>query len=275
MLHTSQLGAAERSDAAAVELRGVSHVFIQNDKPVPVLDEVDLAVREGEFVSVVGPSGCGKTTILGLVAGLMRPSVGTVQVGGSLATKANNHVGYMMARDALLPWKSTIENVELGLCVRGVESGRRRKLAVEWIRRVGLHGFEHARASELSQGMRQRVALARTLCLTPSCILMDEPFAALDAQTRILLQEQFIELWERHRASVIFVTHDLAEAILLSDRVVLMSNRPARVVLSREVDLPRPRHLAMLTGEPAFQRLYKELWEGLRDEIQGTQAADD
>ena len=258
----------------------VSHVFIQNGtSPFRFSTRYGtLAVREGEFVSVVGPSGCGKTTILGLVAGLMRPSVGTVQVGGALGNQGEQPcaAASMMARDALLPWKSTIENVELGLCVRGVEPGRRRKLAVEWIRRVGLHLASSMRVpSELSQGMRQRVALARTLCLTPSCILMDEPFAALDAQTRILLQEQFIELWEKHRASVIFSSRTTSRRrSLLSDRVVLMSNRPARVVLSREVDLPRPRHLAMLTGEPAFQHLYQELWEGLRDEIQGRQAAD-
>lgn len=273
MLQTNPRETIGRARPAAVELSGVSHVFIQNNKTVPVLDQVDLTVHEGEFVSVVGPSGCGKTTILGLVAGLMRPSMGTVRVDGAPPKGANNRVGYMMARDALLPWKTTIENVELGLRVRGVEPMRRRALANEWIVRVGLAGFEHARASELSQGMRQRVALARTLCLTPTCILMDEPFAALDAQTRILLQEQFIGLWERHRASVIFVTHDLAEAILMSDRVVLMSNRPARVVLSRDVRLPRPRRLADLTGEPAYLQLYKELWEGLRDEIQGRPTA--
>ncbi len=269
MLPANPRGSGNACPPAAVELDNVSHVFIQDNRTVPVLDHVDLVVGKGEFVAVVGPSGCGKTTILGLVAGLMEPAAGTVRVNGAPPKGPGAHVGYMMARDALLPWKSTQENVELGLRVRGVEPARRRALAAEWIGRVGLTGFENARVSELSQGMRQRVALARTLSLAPSCLLMDEPFAALDAQTRILLQEEFISLWERLRASVIFVTHDLSEAVLMSDRVVLMSARPARVVLSREVQLARPRHLTDQTGEPAYQRLYKELWEGLRGDLQG------
>ncbi|HVA06907.1 MAG TPA: ATP-binding cassette domain-containing protein, partial [Acidimicrobiales bacterium] len=167
----------------------------------------------------------------------------------------------------LLPWMSALENVELGLRVRGVSADERRRRALDWIDRVGLKGFEHARARELSQGMRQRVALARTFCLAPECLLMDEPFAALDAQTRLLLQEEFLQLWERIRASVIFVTHDLTEAILLSDRVILMSSRPSRIVMSRKVPLKRPRRIPEQTGDPIFKKLYQELWEGLREQL--------
>lgn len=252
----------------AIEADGVRHGFQRDGRVVRALWDLDLSVAPGEFVSIVGPSGCGKTTLLAMIGGLVRPRAGTVSVGGKVVTGPPPEAAYMLARDALLPWRTARQNVEFGLKIRGVRRDERRRRSLEWLSRVGLSEFADARTVELSQGMRQRVAIARTLALEPQVLLMDEPFAALDAQNRLLQQREFIELWERTNATVVFVTHDLNEAALLSDRVVIMSHRPGRIVADVHVGLARPRHAEDLVGDPAYDELYRRLYDALKDEVQ-------
>jgi NitT/TauT family transport system ATP-binding protein len=255
-----------------IKVEGVSQRFAPPGRePMLAVDNVSLAVREGEFVAVVGPSGCGKTTVLNMVAGLVEPTEGAVTIDGAPVTGIRNDVGYMFARDGLLPWRSALDNVAFGLELRGVPAGQRRERAGELLRMVGLAGFEHHLRAELSQGMRQRAALARTLATDPRIILMDEPFGALDAQTRLLLQDEFIRIWEAHRKTVVFVTHDLVEAILLADRVLVFSGRPGRIKAEFAVDLPRPRSA---TGghDQRFETLRMAVWESLRSEVGGLHA---
>jgi NitT/TauT family transport system ATP-binding protein len=203
-----------------------------------------------------------------MVAGIDRPKAGSVQVDGQPVTGPSAEVAYMLARDALLPWRTVRANVEYGLAIRRISKDRRRELSDEWLQRVGLRDFADARITELSQGMRQRVAVARTLALQPSILLMDEPFAALDAQNRLLQQQEFLALWERIRSTVILVTHDLHEAILLSDRVVLISHRPGRVIADMRIDLPRPRNQELRRGHAHFDQYYDVLYEQLTREVQ-------
>lgn len=252
----------------ALSMRGIRHGFAKNGKVVRALWDLDLDIAAGEFVSVVGPSGCGKTTLLTMVAGLAAPKTGTVTAGGEPITGPSDQVAYMLARDALLPWRTVRANVEYGLEIRKIPKGERRELSTEWLRRVGLSDFAESRTSELSQGMRQRVAVARTLALQPSILLMDEPFAALDAQNRILQQREFIRLWERIRSTVILVTHDLNEAIMLSDRVVLISHRPGRVIADVTIDLPRPRGQELRRGHAQFDEYFNSLYDKLTREVE-------
>jgi NitT/TauT family transport system ATP-binding protein len=250
-----------------ISLRSIRHGFMHGDSVIHPVWDLDLEVPAGQFVCLVGPSGCGKTTLLGMVAGLVQPSEGKVTLGGRAIESTPAEVGYMLARDALLPWLSASENVEIGLRVRGLDKAERRRASEEWLRRVGLLDFKDSSILRLSQGMRQRVAIARTLALEPSCILMDEPFAALDAQTRVLIQQEFIKLWEKSRATVLFVTHDLSEAILLGDRIILMSKRPGRIVADITVDLPRPRDLDAPFKNEGYARYHEQLAGRLRREV--------
>lgn len=262
--------APERSQEAtgvSISLEGIRHGFAKSGKVVRALWDLDLRIEPGEFVSVVGPSGCGKTTLLTMVAGLDQPKVGTVKVDDQPVTGPSNQVAYMLARDALLPWRTVRANVEYGLTVRKVGKAERHRRSTEWLKRVGLIDFADARTTELSQGMRQRVAVARTLALQPSILLMDEPFAALDAQNRLLQQQEFLNLWERIRSTVILVTHDLHEAVMLSDRVVLISHRPGRVIADMRIDLPRPRGQELRHGNALFDQYYNELYEQLTREV--------
>lgn len=238
---TRSLEASPDSPGAEVRLSDVGHAFVHGSTPVVALWDLDLTIRPGEFVSLVGPSGCGKTTVLSMLAGLTQPSHGKAEIDGSPVLRPRRDVSYMFARDCLMPWRSVRKNVEFGMQVRGVARRERRETADEWLRRVGLNGFEESQIGKLSQGMRQRVAIARTLALKPRLILMDEPFAALDAQTREILQDQFVDLWQTLGCTVVFVTHDLSEAIRLSDRVLLIGRRPGRVVDQVAVNLPHPR----------------------------------
>jgi NitT/TauT family transport system ATP-binding protein len=249
-----------------VTAEGINHSFVSGDRVVDALSEVDLHIEPGEFVSLVGPSGCGKTTLLNMIAGLITPTEGRVSIADRTVTDPSDDVAYMLARDALFPWRTAIDNVSLGLETRGVSRKERRDIAAEWMGRVNLSGFEHASITELSQGMRQRVAIARTLALSPRCILMDEPFAALDAQTRLHVQQEFLSLWERSGTTVVFVTHDLQEAVALSDRVVLMGNRPGHITEQVTVDITRPRDLTEIQADPTWQRIYLHLQEALKSE---------
>jgi len=256
-----------------VSFSGIRHGFTHGERVVRALWGIDLEIPAGQFVCLVGPSGCGKTTLLGMVAGLVKPREGTVALDSQPVTHVRRDVAYMLARDALLPWLNARHNAELGLLVRGVAKAERARRVEAWLARVGLSEFADSNILRLSQGMRQRVAIARTLVQEPRCILMDEPFAALDAQTRILVQQSFVNLWEQQRATVIFVTHDLAEAILLGDRVVLMSRRPGRIVADMPIELPRPRDLHTPSANEGFDMTHVKLADLLRDQVLAADAA--
>lgn len=261
--------AALPSGGTSIHLDHVSQVFVQGDRVVPAVLDADLRMEPGEFVGIVGPSGCGKTTLLEMLAGTRAPSSGQVRLGGQSVSGPSSDIAYMLARDALLPWRSVLRNVELGLEVRGVKAAERAQLARQWLARVGLEGFAGARIGELSQGMRQRVAIARTLALSPRCILMDEPFAALDAQTRLLVQEEFLRHWEgADRPTVVFVTHDLGEAILLCSRIILMSRRPGVVLRDITIDLPYPRVPSRDRLDPVYLAHLDSLWDALHEASQ-------
>ena len=259
------------TDVPSVELSGVSLIFggaRPDDEAVLATHDINLAIPAGQFVAIVGPSGCGKTTILNMLAGLISPTRGTVKRHGVEVHGTSKDIGYMLARSALSPWRTARRNVELGLEIRGVSKSQRRATAMELLHKVGLQGFENSYPSQLSQGMNQRVAIARTLAIDPDLWLMDEPFGALDAQTRLTVQAEFVGLWEEAaNKTVIFVTHDLEEAVLLADRVIVMTARPGRIKSDTLIDLPRPRHIDQLRFDERFKQAEQRIWEELRDEI--------
>ena len=230
--------------------------------------DTSLSVAAGEFVSVVGPTGCGKSTLLNVAAGLLAPSAGSVRIGGATLSGINEHAGYLFQADALMPWRSALANVRVGLEFRGAEKAEATSRAREWLARVGLAGFEDRFPHQLSGGMRKRVALAQMLILDPALLLMDEPFAALDVQTRQLMENELLDLWHADRKSVLFITHDLEEAISLSDRVVVLSAGPAtRTIGEFAIDLPRPRDVADIRMTPRFVELHQAIWQQLRAEV--------
>ena len=234
---------------------------------IRVLDHFDLDVREGEFLSILGPSGCGKSTFLGILAGLTPHSGGSITVDGRPLAGINRHQGVVFQGYALFPWRTVLDNIAVGLEIRGVDKATRRRTAHEYLELVGLHGFADRYPHELSGGMKQRVALARSLAYKPDLLLMDEPFAALDAQTREILQGELLRLWEHHRKTIVFITHSLDEAIYLSDRVAVMTQRPGRIKAVIDVPLARPRS-AELRNTAEFARLRQQAWEVLKDEVQ-------
>src|SRR5467141_823900 len=252
-------------------LERVSCTFLSRDDPserYTAIGDTTLVIGEGEFVSVVGPTGCGKTTLLNVAAGLLKPSTGAVTVLGHSLVGINTHAGYMFQTEALMPWRNTIENVVAGLEFRGVA----REVALErgdaWLKRVGLSGFGKRYPHQLSGGMRKRVALAQMLILNPQIMLMDEPFSALDVQTRQLMENELLELWSADRKSVMFITHDLEEAIALSDRVVVLAAGPAtRPIGEFIIDLPRPRDVNEIRMTPRFVELHTDIWHVMKDEV--------
>ena len=236
--------------------------------PYTAVSDTTLRVAAGEFVSVVGPTGCGKSTLLNIAAGLLEPSAGRVRVLGEPLAGINRHAGYMFQSDALLPWLPALENVELGLKYRGVDDASARERAVAWLARVGLSGHGGRYPHQLSGGMKKRVALAQMLILDPKILLMDEPFSALDIQTRQLMENELLELWSADRKSVVFITHDLEEAISLSDRVVVLSAGPATQPMGEFViDLPRPRDVAEVRMTPRFVELHTDIWHTMKEEV--------
>ena len=256
------------SDAPAIELRAVTKRFVTAaGTAFTALRDLDLTVAPGEFCAVVGPTGCGKSTTLALISGLEPPSIGSVRVLGEPVQGVGRGIGYVFQRDAVFPWKSVIDNVAVGPRFRGTASDDANRQAREWITRVGLSGFERYYPHQLSGGMRKRVALAQTLINHPRILLMDEPFSALDVQTRALMENELLELWSTTGASVVFVTHDLEEAIALADRVVVITAGPGTVKGTYRVDLPRPRNIAEVRFQPRFVELYEEIWKDLRDEV--------
>ena len=259
---------AGKAEAAAIELHGVTKRFVSlTDVSFTALRDLDLTVAPGEFVAVVGPTGCGKSTTLALISGLEAPSAGTVKVFGEPVTSVGRSIGYVFQRDAVFPWKSVLDNVAMGPKFRGVASDQANTDALQWIARVGLDGFEKYFPHQLSGGMRKRVALAQTLINHPKILLMDEPFSALDVMTRALMENELLELWASTGSSVVFVTHDLEEAIGLADRVVVITAGPGTIKGTYKVDLPRPRNIAEIRFQPRFIELYEEIWNDLRDEV--------
>jgi NitT/TauT family transport system ATP-binding protein len=254
--------------APLVELRQATKRFPTGKGGVhTAIRDVDLTVDAGEFVAVVGPTGCGKSTTLSLISGLQPASSGEVLVGGAAVRAIPEGVGYMFQADAMLPWRSVLANVAAGPIWRGVDKAEAHLRATDWIARVGLAGFEHYYMHQLSGGMRKRVALAQTLVTEPSILLMDEPFSALDVQTRALMQQELLRLWSGSGAAVVFVTHDLEEAIALADRVVVMTSSPARTKAVFDVRLPRPRDVEELRTTPEFIDVYREIWSSLSAEV--------
>jgi NitT/TauT family transport system ATP-binding protein len=231
------------------------------------VQDVSFGVDGGEFVSIVGPSGCGKSTLLALIAGLVPVTAGRISLDGRPVTGVTARLGFVFQRDALFPWKTVVENVGLPLLSRGVDAAAARPRVAEWIARIGLTGFEHYHPHQLSGGMRKRVALAMTMVYEPQIVLMDEPFGALDVQTRNLMENDLLELWAQLRRTVVFVTHDLEEAIALSDRIVVMTASPGRVKAVYPIGLPRPRSVTEIRFHPDFGRLYETIWKDLKDEV--------
>lgn len=246
---------------------GVGRVFDSSNGRVEALGDFSVDIAPGEFVSIVGPSGCGKSTILNMTVGLLAPSKGTIEYRGKTQDGIESSIGYVTQKDNLYPWRTILDNVAFGLEVRGVSKKRRRAMAREMLRTVGLEGFEGRYPHELSGGMRQRAHIARTLVYGPEAILMDEPFGPLDVQTRLQSQQLLLDLWEKQRSTVVFITHDLGEAISLSDRVIVLTRRPARVLDVIEVDIPRPRDMYTVHTTPEFRSLYDPLWTQLMDEM--------
>ena len=258
---------------ALLSIHGVRKEFLTRGKRVLAVESVNLTIEEGEFVTVVGPSGCGKSTLLNLCVGLLRASSGEILFRGKAIDGICTKIGYVTQKDNLLPWRTLVENVEIALEIRGVEEKTRRRSAEEWIERVGLKGFEEHYPHELSGGMRQRANIIRTLIYDPELILMDEPFGPLDAQTRIVLQDQLLKLWAASKKTIVFITHDLIEAITLADRVVLMSARPGRIKSIEQIAIPRPRDVFKIHEDAQFRSSYERLWQQLRPEVTLSESA--
>lgn len=255
----------------ALALENIDCTFLSRDDPsqrYTAVRDTTLVIGKGEFVSVVGPTGCGKTTLLNVAAGLLAPSSGGVRIFGSPLMGINSHAGYMFQTEALMPWRNTIQNVVAGLEFRGVTRGEAFEQGNEWLKRVGLSGFGGRYPHQLSGGMRKRVSLAQMLILNPQILLMDEPFSALDVQTRQLMENELLDLWSADRKSVVFITHDLEEAISLSDRVVVLSAGPAaHPIGDYAIDLPRPRDVAEVRLAPRFIEIHAKIWHAMKEEV--------
>ncbi len=253
-----------------IELVDVSLDFASPDGTVvPTLRNFNLSVRRGEFVAIVGPTGAGKSTTLNLITGLLKPTSGAVVVMGQPVEGIDSRIGFVFQADALFPWRNVLNNVAAGPLFRGTSKAKAYELARSWIERVGLAGFERHYPHQLSGGMRKRAALAQTFVNGPQILLMDEPFSALDVQTRLVMHDELLRLWSSTGASVVFVTHDLDEAIALADRVCVLTHRPATIKSEYTIDLPRPRDNE-IRYSPHFVELSKTIWDDLRSEVQTT-----
>ncbi len=263
------LAATTSPNGAAVALKDVVVAFrMARGEPFTAVDRASLTVADGEFVAIVGPTGCGKSTLLNIAAGLLTPFAGGVDIFGAPLDGLNRQAGYLFQADALFPWKTALENVAIGLETAGVAQTEARERAHAWLTRVGLGSFGDRYPHMLSGGQRKRVGLAQVLIRDPKILLMDEPFGPLDAQTRQIMGNLLLDLWSADRKAVLFVTHDLEEAIALSDRVVIMSAGPAaRIIGDWKVPLARPRDISEVKLDPAFHALHREIWHTLKAEV--------
>jgi NitT/TauT family transport system ATP-binding protein len=252
-----------------LRLNNLNKKFFARDRVISAIEGISIDITTGEFLTMVGPSGCGKSTILNIVSGLMSATEGTVEIDGRPVRGVTRDVGYVTQQHNLMPWRTLIDNVAFPLQVAGVSRSERHDRAGELIRMVGLSGFENSYPHELSGGMRQRANIIRTLIYAPKVMLMDEPFGPLDAQTRVLLQAQLLEIWGNTGITIIFITHDLHEAIGLGDRVVLLSSRPGRVVRVDRVLLSRPRDIFRMHDSREFRELYDAIWVELERQVRG------
>jgi NitT/TauT family transport system ATP-binding protein len=258
---------------SGISVRGVRKAYVGRGREVLALDRVDLEIAAGDFVAFVGPSGCGKSTLMNMIAGILPVTEGSIIHNGRQVTGINRQVGYMTQRDAVLPWRTVEQNVALPLRFHNVPARERRTKVAAMLESVGLTGFGHAFPSELSGGMRKRVALAQLLAYGPDTLLMDEPFGALDAQLKLLMQEQLLRIWTERHQTVVFVTHDLAEAVTLANRVIVFSGRPGRIKAIEPIDLPAERDVFRVRFLPAFEAAYTRLWDALAPEIRKGEAA--
>lgn len=258
-----------REVAAKIRVSGVTKRYLTPKGEIfTAIQDVTLDVEPGQFCAIVGPTGCGKSTTLAQVSGLERPSAGTVSVGDRIVEGITSGVSYMFQADALFPWKTVLDNVLIGPVLLGTGKREATALARDWLRRVGLAGFEDRFPHQLSGGMRKRVAMAAALINNPRILLMDEPFGALDVQTKAIMQTELLQLWEELRPSVLFITHDLDEAVALSDKVVIMTSSPGSVKNIFDIDLPRPRgDVQEIRHERRFLELQGQIWESLKDEV--------
>ncbi len=245
--------------AVKLRARGIGHTYLVQ-KPIRALEKIDLDVFDNEFLVLIGPSGCGKTTFLQLAAGFLTPTEGTIECEGRRVSQPGPDRGYVFQEDAVFPWMTVRENVEFGLLAKGLPAAERRRITDYFVRLVGLEGFEDALPKELSGGMLKRVDLARAYAIDPTVLLMDEPFGPLDAQTRAVMQNELCKIWEQAKKTVVFVTHDIEEAIFLADRIVAFTPRPGRIRAILDVDLPRPRQPKVKLTEP-FVELKRRVWK--------------
>ena len=257
------------ADAARIEIVGVTKRYLTpKGETFTAIRDVTITVAPGQFCAIVGPTGCGKSTTLAQVSGLERPSAGSVSVGGQIVEGITNGVSYMFQADALFPWKTVLDNVMVGPVLLGTSKREATELARDWLRRVGLAGFEDRYPHQLSGGMRKRVAMAAALINKPRILLMDEPFGALDVQTKAIMQTELLQLWEEMRPSVLFITHDLDEAVALADKVIIMTSSPGSVKNVFDIDLPRPRgDVQEIRHEQRFLELQGQIWESLKEEV--------
>jgi NitT/TauT family transport system ATP-binding protein len=267
---TASAAGASGSSPASIEVTALTKRFLTPaGTPFTALRNVSFTVEPGQFCAIVGPTGCGKSTTLGQISGLDRPSAGTVRVGGREVRGVTEGVSFMFQADALFPWKTVLGNVMIGPSLNGTGKKDAVALARDWLRRVGLAGFEDRYPHQLSGGMRKRVAMAAALINSPRILLMDEPFGALDVQTKAIMQTELLGLWEQLRPSVLFITHDLDEAVALADRVLVMTSGPGSIKESFEIDLPRPRgDVQEIRHDPHFLEIQSRIWASLKDEVQ-------
>jgi NitT/TauT family transport system ATP-binding protein len=258
--------------SATITAKSITKTFRQN-AAAPVVDRLDLRVGAGEFVALLGPSGCGKTTLLRMMDGLSTPDAGTIWIGDERVTKPTPSVGFVFQADSLWPWRTVEQHVTFGLEIQGRSRADAARIARELLDLVGLNGYERYHPHELSGGMRQRVNLARALAIDPDVLLLDEPFAALDAQTREVMQLELLRIWQARRKTVVFVTHQIDEAVFLSDRVVVMSARPGRIRDDITIPFERPRALGM-KRTPAFNEYVDRIWQLIEDQISGLRRDD-
>jgi len=250
-----------------INIKDLSVTYRSSRGDVEALKDINISIERENFVSIIGPSGCGKSTLLKVIAGLVKPTRGEVWINGEKLEGVPRNIGFVFQEDTLLPWRDVVGNVELGLEIRGIEKDKRRKRALELIKMAGLEGFEHKMPHELSGGMRQRVALIRTLAYDPEIVLMDEPFGALDAQTRVILQDELLKIWQETKKTIIFVTHDLGEAITLSEVIVLLTRRPGTIKRVCNVPIPYPRSALNVRLSNEFTEIFNDLWRDLREEV--------